>query len=262
VNNKKAPIFTSESQLASCVVQYLTDDEWDVYQEVNPRSYGSTADIVATKGKLVWVIETKLTFSLQVLQQACNWLNRAHLVSVAVPQPKKHWSRRGDIGAEILKWKGVGLLEVFAELKHVYRSSFMVPEPDAPELSFEVREVVQPKLSRRAFAEIFTEVLCEEHKTFAKAGTNSGKRWTPWRQTIESVRSFVQSHNGCTLKELLEQCQTHYHSTSSARANLSHWIEAGKVEDVYSIRDGRYIRLFYGVKPEANRADLLENAPL
>src|SRR6476646_10663174 len=100
--------FKSEAELASGVVQWLTQNGWDVYQEVQFR--GSVADIVAVFGKLVWIIECKQAFTLDVLCQAGEWLPYAHYVSVAVPY--SNGRRHGTTMNRIMAMLNIGCLEV------------------------------------------------------------------------------------------------------------------------------------------------------
>src|SRR3990167_11042364 len=73
----------TEVQLAKPIIAYLEERGWDVYQEV--LIYGKIADIVATFGKLTWIVEVKTSLSLKLLEQIYAWRGRANFLSIAIP---------------------------------------------------------------------------------------------------------------------------------------------------------------------------------
>src|SRR3990167_10050555 len=72
-----------ETELAKPIIAYLEERGWNVYQEVLIRC--KVADIVATFGKLTWVIECKTSMSLKLLEQIYCWRGRANFLSIAIP---------------------------------------------------------------------------------------------------------------------------------------------------------------------------------
>jgi hypothetical protein len=50
-------------------------------------------------------------------------------------------------------------------------------------------------------------------------------------------------HPGCSMKEALDNIETHYASKASARSSMVVWIERGKVPSVRLERDGRRLIL-------------------
>ena len=73
----------TEVDLAKPVISYLEERGWDVYQEV--LIYGKIADIVATFGKLTWIVEVKTSLSLKLLEQIYAWRGKANFISIAIP---------------------------------------------------------------------------------------------------------------------------------------------------------------------------------
>lgn len=217
----------SEAALAAKVVEWLQVHRWEVYQEVEVR--GSVADIVCLQGAVVWVIECKKSLSLSVMGQAEKWTRLAHRVSVAVP-PAPRSSGRGFAWLVLQRFR-IGLLTV---CEHGEVSSRW----DCP-----VAEKLAAPLHRSAKTSWFTDALCEEHKSFAAAGTATGKRWTPFQATVQRVQRFVERNQGCSMKELVEGVDHHYASTASAKGSLVKWIEAGHVDGISIEYEGRRIRL-------------------
>ena len=236
LRHRKCPVscfvaFKKEADLAALVVQYLDEEGWEVYQEVEPRRWGSTADIVAVQGHIVWVIECKLSMSMDLLGQAMEWKGYAHRVSVAVPAPKnnRHNTKRDVFIHRVCLDYGIGWFEV-----------------EDNGYSHGVRERVRAGFNRRLVDSRIKDSLTEKHKTYAKAGNAERRRWTPFMHTCDQVSSLVRQRPGITLKEIVDAVDHHYASDSGARSSLAHWIQNGKVKGVESRRDGRHLR-FYAV---------------
>ena len=79
----------TEQDIAAQVVEWLSGGEWEIYQEVQPSRNERVADIVAVRGSVYWIIETKRSLSISVLEQAWSWSGHSHLRSVAVPALKR-----------------------------------------------------------------------------------------------------------------------------------------------------------------------------
>jgi len=216
--------FLKETDLAECVITWLDGLRWEVFQEVQPYQHGQTADIVARQAPLLWIIETKLSMSLSLLEQACGWLNRANYVSIAVPYTSQ---RSGNIVSAILRHFGIGLLRV---------SSY--GDYEEP-----VRELIAPRL-RRSIDPHLGRILRDEHKTYAKAGNAHSRRLSAFKATCLAVRRVVDAEPGITLKDLLSKIETHYASTATARSCLAKWGQAGDIEGVRVLREGKVIRLY------------------
>lgn len=211
--------FKREEDLAAVVVRHLRDLRWEVYPEVQPRRFKCCADIVAVQGPVVWVLETKLSFGLSVIEQAHDWRPYAHFVSVAVP-----WSRRTRMAEIICRRLGIGVLRI--------RKDGMIDERALPDFN------------RKALADRLRVDLTERHKTYAPAGNAAGRRYTPFRRTCESVAAAVRERPGLLLKELLDSVPTHYLNRASARTCLPRWVREGLVDGVRMERDGRFLRLY------------------
>ena len=213
-----------EELLAEKVVAYLQDLHWDVYQEVKPRGFGEVADIVAVQSNRIWIIETKTSFSLAVIAQAYNWRNFAHCVSIAVPSARRYSKR--DFGSDILRHYGLGLLRVYDQ----YEGS--------------VVEDVRARLHRNSLSKKILGSLCEEQKTYAKAGNNRGSYYSPFKRTCHEVARTVHANPGISLKSLIEKVDHHYASASSARTSLRYWAEAGKIRGIRMEKEGKFIKFY------------------
>lgn len=211
----------TESELAAKIVKWLNEQHYDVYQEVGARM--GVADIVAVMDRRIWVIESKTSLSLRVMEQAHRWIPYAHWVSCAVPYNSGH-----GYAELVCRHFGIGVLRV-----SMLNASYS---------HHDITESVPPALNRRAVTRHIR--LVEQQKTYAVAGNNNGSHWSPYKQTCASILSYVAEHPGCCLKELVENIDHHYASRSGAKQCISHWVQAGKVPGIRSERDGRYLRFF------------------
>lgn len=219
-------VFVTEAEMAGRVVAWLSNQHWEVYQEVQVSDGGPIADIVATQGPRLIVVETKLGLGLKVIQQAVRWNMDAHMVYVAVPilgyKPESRFA------VEVARKFGIGVLEV---------SSL---DGDG----WGVRETSRPTLNRRAWVERIRKVLRDQHKTFAAAGNPNGRRWTPFQSTCAEVANYANKHPGATLKEVVDNIKTHYGTPATARVCLAKWAELGKVPGVRLEKLGRAWRVY------------------
>jgi hypothetical protein len=218
----------SEEEFAAGVIAWLEDLKWDVYQEVEAYCMGSIADIVAVQGPVVWIVETKLAFTPEVLWQATRWHNWAHYVSVAVPSLGRK-NERFRVLERYCRQNGIGVLTPLTYDRK----------------AFDFTEEVKPEFVRRpGMVDKVKVCLTQERKTYAKAGNADGRRYTPWKATCDAVARKVKQSPGITMKECIDGMKHHYSSNSCARNSMAKWIEAGKVEGVRSERDGKFLRLY------------------
>lgn len=211
--------FSRETELAADVVKHLRALRWEIYPEVQPPGIRACADIVAVQGPAVWVVETKLSFGLSVIEQAHDWRKYAHFVSVAVP-----WSEKTRMAEIICRRLGIGVFRVA-------RGAAM-------------DERCLPAFNRKALSGKIRDGLSEKLKTYAKPGNAEGRRYTPFRRTCEAVAAAVNERPGLSLAELLDRVKTHYLNRASARTCLPRWIREGIVPGVRVERDGPALRLY------------------
>lgn len=218
----------TEAELAAVVVAWLEALGGDVYQEVECAT--GVADIVAKVRGELWIVETKLAWSLALILQAMERRAEAARVYVAAPHSR---TMRGC--AWVCAELGIGVLDVQVASEHIDAGSGY-GQPN-------VREVAASrKWNRRPTA--LAKILRPEHKTHAKAGTNGG-RWTPFRSTCEQVARAVKESPGITLKELVDGIKHHYRGNRSAVSSIAHWIDKGKIEGVRVEREpGAQLKLY------------------
>ncbi len=198
---------TPEVDLAEKVIAWLESEGWDVYQEVDE------IDIVAVRGSLVWVIECKTVMGFEVLEQGISHRASAHGSWIATP-PRK---RNRNFAESVCKSFGLGWIVV---------SNFG-----------EVTTRVHPYFNRKARTAPLRKMLRPEHKTFAKAGSPTGKRWTPFKETCRNLSALVNLNPGVPMREAMKSIKHHYKNDSSAMRSLSELIQKGIVPGVRAEHD-------------------------
>ena len=80
--------------------------------------------------------------------------------------------------------------------------------------------------------------LFEEQKYWAMAGTSEGKAYTPFQHTKQRLIQFVEKNPGCTIREVMESIEHHYHKLSTAMNCTCQWIHAGVISEL-RFEDGK-----------------------
>ncbi len=210
--------FETEAELAEVVVHFLQDAGYEVFQEVELFPGAQRVDIVARHGTILWAIETKLSLSLAVLEQA--WRNRAwfHYSSIAVPTHKRLTGR--DFAVRAAGTFGLGVLTVSS--------------------TDEVHESEAALFNRKAMTSYVR--LVEEQKYWAKAGNADGVRWSPFQSTKRELINYVREHEECKLKDALENIRHHYRTMSTATSSIRKWIQDGVIKELRIEKGKLYLR--------------------
>jgi hypothetical protein len=205
--------FKSEEEFAEIIVNWLKNDNWTVYQEVERRRGGKVADIVAEKNGKYWIIECKLNCGFSVMCQADNWGGYANYVSIAVPLYTMNEFRK-----KICKLLNIGIIGVNKKcyLKNDYEVNRYLEIPE--------RELTNKHLINK---------LTEKHKIFAKAGNNYGHKVTTFNLTVDKLIDYVKNNNGCLLKDAISNIKHHYSTKSSAFNSLSKLIDSDIIKNLY-----------------------------
>ena len=225
--------FTSEVDLAAPLVPYFEQRGHVVYQEVKGPVSGKTADLVAVSGAKLHVVEAKLSFGIQVVEQAIGWFGQAHRVSIAIPSPA---SRRIPAPRwAMLRRLGLGLLCV---------------TPEA------VLQVVEPRIERLATEHFLADAVGVQPTGWSGRAGGQGQAWSPFKSTCNQVLEYVRQANeprGCLLREVVEQIQHHWGSDRMAEGRLRTLIKHGKVPGVFRRGEGRHYRVLLEEPQEVRR---------
>lgn len=196
----------NESDLACHVIAWLQEHHWEVYQEVSlSLNGGIRADIIAKRDNIIWAIETKTSFGLQVLSQAWEWTKHAHYVSIAVPY-RKHNSTYA-FERELLTKYGIGL---------IYVRTFGNKE----ELVVSIKEEYRPQLKRH----VNLPELHERYKSYSKAGNNKCEFFSSFKETKERLIKIVEKKGIISFKDLIDKVDHHYSMQSTAKSCIKSYI--------------------------------------
>ena len=234
--------FRNEEELAADVVAWLTDQGWDVYEEVQAHSQGPRADIVAIRSTIVWVVECKMSFGLDVIAQANGWAWHAIAVSVAVPslvRPPGVYGpprRSRQFAESVCRQNGVGVIHV--------KPLESAGEWDRGEWGY-----IAPAF-RRVRRSPLRNAVHNEHKRF-RAGNANAEYHTPWRATCEELARVVRDAPGLTIKDALTKMRGHHYATdANARASLVKWARLQKVRGVRLDKSERPYRFYPADTPK------------
>lgn len=247
----------SEAELARYIIEYLQDLKWEVFQEV--MGPAGTADIVARYGSRIWVIECKQSMNTAVMAQADRWKPYAHFVSVAVPHEGR-LKEPFEFARRVCETFGIGVLEARPPTGTGYRRT----EDGSVTANAVVTQTVAPALHRRPLNGLVT-VLRPQHKTYCAAGTASGKRWTPFKETAMAVKNYVWAHPGVDAKTLIKGIKHHYRTPITAVVQIVSLSEQGVISGVRVERTGRQIRFYPEVAGLSERqagAGVIPGAPV
>lgn len=224
-----APPLT-ETAIGEAVVAWLRAQDWDVYQEVKAGVHQApVADIVATRGPVVWIIECKKAIGVEVLDQLLYWyrLGFANYFSAATFATCKQYvapkTRISEVAKYLLNHFGMGGLYV---------------DPKDP--THIIREPL-PRLHRRPKEwHDIRDYLHPDQRTRIPAGQKGGNYSTPFQRTCDELRRLVEA-GPISPKEAIEQMSHHYQCDSTARSCLIKWATQGHIRGVRIKRVGRLI---------------------
>lgn len=207
-----------ESDLFEPVKVLLESHGYTVYSEV--KGPEGRADIVATHGPELIVVELKTSLSLDLMEQALNWRHHAQRVYVAVPRPK---ARVNYFATTVLHREGIGLILVDFSYRY-----------DTP--TADLQHFPRAAFNRKA-SPYLRNGLCEEQRSGPPGGSSGGGYVTEYSLTMERVRDFLRrtTRDGewVTITDILADVETHYMAPKSslARSLLSFeaaWCETEK----------------------------------
>ena len=222
----------SETDLAQQVVAWLDTNKWEVFQEVRLFHSGDPiADIVARRGKCIWIIECKTSFNADVIAQSYNWIHHAHMRSIAYPKEKR--DRTGTFLKQVAEHYGIGSIIVnsFKNFDTEGYTSTVTYRPG----EFE---------KHPHFADKVSAALKPEHQSWSKAGSRGGGYYTPFKDTCQQVVAYVREHPGCTIKEMMSGVKHHYKSYRGACVQVGKFIEEGVINGIYFRKEGKELKYY------------------
>jgi hypothetical protein len=237
----------SEQDVATAVMAYLVREGWECWPEVEIP--GGRADIVAVRPfpflphrRCVHIVETKTSWSLDLLEQAVDRRRMAHYVSIAAP------TKRGFFYERLCRDFGIGTLQVWRQ-GFGENAEFHVSEIDS------TYRDVRPRLQRHTRNEKYfgpercLSLLCDDQKRYTPGSTAAAGYSTEWRRTMDRAAKFVADHPGCTVKELARSVEHHYSTAGGARQGFLTWL--AKRTDIVARKEQGAMRFYPPEAPPA-----------
>jgi hypothetical protein len=197
-----------EKHLGIKLMEWLSGEGWECFPEVQLKSRGPRADLLATKSPLLWAIEIKLTLNMTVIEQALRWKQLGALyTSIAVLAPIRKYHHKFNFYTEfvdrVLKNEGLGL--------------FLINRKD-----MSIQEAIPPKLFRYNFSKskFLMEQLDERMKNYIPGSSSQEGYSSPFKRTIENAINFIAARNKCSIEELIKNIKTHFRVRNKAKKFL------------------------------------------
>lgn len=215
--------FKTEQEMAEVVIKHLERTGWEVWQEVQIHPGTPIADIVARKEDETIIVECKRSFGYRLISDGMNWLGYADRVCIAYPM-RKFGDKRTERAAAFM----INLynLEEWKVTKDYVNTGAIKYQKN------------------RNGKEQLLGVLCDEHKEWAKAGSQNARRVSDFQITCAHLEKYVRTNPGITLKEAVPEIAHHYAHDNSALGALSKLIASGDVRGIKCEGVGRNMNLY------------------
>lgn len=221
----------TEAEVAAAVMDYMVAEGYDCYPEVECAE--GRADIVGVRPfpfmphrKCVHIVETKTSWSLDLLEQAARRQGYAHYVSIAAP------TRPNNYFSWLCKREGIGLIRFY---------------DGVGDLRIAETQQYPPRLNRHRPGRSFgpdrvLEALHDDQKRYAPGSTSDQGYSTAWRRTMDRAAEYVRTHPGCTVRELVDNVEHHYTRDAGARQGLLLWLP--KRQDIEARHEAGAMRFY------------------
>lgn len=193
-----------------------------LHEEVGMDVNGNSCDMVYHKGDEVYCIEAKLDFNFEVVAQAERWVKKATKSYIAIPHKKVTWKYGKCPKVDVCNALEIGII-----LVDNVDACFMWPSFNPIQTHDHVFEQEFPNKADMEFWKPIFERIGDNK---VKAGSQHGKRSTPFLRTIEALQKAAIEHPDYNLKQLLTLVDTHYSNKSSAESCIRRYAKVGIIE--------------------------------
>ncbi len=208
----------SEADLAEKIINFLERLSWISYKEVSIKGKGggirSDSYFIRKEGDEIvetMSLETKLNFSLKVIEQADKWKSHSSRCYICIPAPKRNQRKTFQFGIKVCKQLNIGIFEV-------NMSNGSVNELNTPTAS---KNYKLPPLYEQQRSSI--------------AGNDKGSFITAFKVTVINLDEYMQDKNDVELKILVSNIKHHYKNEKSAISTIQKYINDGIIKG-YSIK--------------------------
>lgn len=216
-----------ESDLAEKIINYLENKGWISYKEVSVKGKGGgirsdsyfvkkhNDEIVETMA-----LETKMSFSLKVIEQAEKWLTYANRSYICIPSPKRATRKTLSFGLKVCKKMNIGVFEV-------NMTTGIIKELNSPTIDKNTK--IPP--------------LYEQQRE-SVAGNDKSEYITAFKITIINMNEYMKDKEMIELKELLANIKHHYKTISSAMNAIQKMVNRKIIKGYEIKKEDKKIILF------------------
>ena len=195
-----------ETDLAAKVIEHFKGLGYEAYQEVKTPS-GRFCDLIFKKGDVTAAVETKLSFNMTLLSQADD--NAPYVSASYVCFPDRLKVVTTSFAVKVCRSMGIGVLlysRKSGEISLRATPSILVPKSPIK--------------------------LLDGMKDFSKAGSNFGKKYTPFRETCILISRYLEVNGESEIRVVMSNVKHHYSSLGSAVSTIRKRVRMGAVEGV------------------------------
>ena len=208
-----------EEKIAKQIITHYENLGYTCYKEVSKTGTGGAirCDCYFTKkynnGEIIdtFVVETKTTMCLKVIEQAFNWKSLANKTFVGIPKPKNRSRKEKNFALHICKMLGIGIIEVGSTvnilLNSEYNSKYKLPP-------------------------------LHEQQLKSKAGNSKSEFYTEFKGTLLNIDKYMKDKKECDLKIVISNITHHYSNDLSAISCIKNYIKKGIIKN-YKLKRGK-----------------------
>ena len=206
----------TEAELAEKIIKHLEKLGWLSYKEVSLKGSGGNirSDCFFVKKENDKVIEslaleTKLSFSFKVLEQADKWLPHANKSYICIPSPKKLNRKNLKFGLKICKKLNIGVFEVNMKdgtIKELY----------SPDTTLKIKLPPLYELQRESIA-----------------GNDKSSFITAFKITVMNINEYMKDKNEIDLNDIIDEITHHYKTKTSAVNTIKKLIKEGIIKGYF-----------------------------
>ena len=217
----------TEADLAHKIIEHLEKLDWISYKEVSIKGKGggirSDSYFVKKDGDEIietMALETKLSFSLKVIEQAEKWLGFANRSYVCIPAPKKSVRKSFQFGIKVCKKMNIGIFEVNMT-------------------TGTIKELYSPTIDKN------TKIppLYEQQRE-SQAGNNKGSFITAFKVTVLNINEYMLDKDGVELKDIISNIKHHYKTEKSAISTIQKMVKEDVIKGYIIKKEKNKILLF------------------
>jgi len=214
-----------ESDLALIIIKYLEELGYISYKEVSLKGNGGN---IRTDTYLIkkdnndniietMALETKMGFTLKVMEQSWKWRNNANSCYVCIPAPKRTDRTTYQFCINVCKLMNIGIFEVnmYSGIVKVLNTPTIAKNTKIPPLYEQQRDSI--------------------------AGNDSSSYITAYKITIMNIDEYMIDKDMVELNEIFKNITHHYKSISSGNGAIQKMIKKKVIKNYTIIKEGSKI---------------------